>query len=62
MTFLVNTNNITGRHLTNLKRGRKMENCTQLLIHQVLHLYLQRSIHLLRDSTYILDSVECYGY
>ena len=49
MTFLVNTNNITVRHLTNLERGRKMENCTQLLIHQVLHLYLQRSIHLLRD-------------
>ena len=49
MTFLVNTNNITVRHLTNLKRGRKIENCTQLLIHQVLHLYLQRSIHLLRD-------------
>lgn len=26
-----------------------MEDCTQLLISQVMHLYLQRSIHLLRD-------------
>ncbi len=26
-----------------------MENCMQLLIHQVMHLYLQRSIHLLKD-------------
>ncbi len=52
MTFLVTTNNITIRYLTNLERGRTMEHseyCTQLLIHQVMHLYLQRSIHLLRN-------------
>ena len=26
-----------------------MENNTQLLVNQVLHLYIQRSMHLLRD-------------